>query len=667
MQTLLHDLRFALRTLRKSPGFSAVAILALGLGIGANTALFSGLYGLVLRPLHYRDASRLVMLWDSNRATGVEHLPVVTGSYPILRNEAKSFDDMAAFGPIAPRTDTFASRVWGTEERVSEAAVTPELFHVLEVVPILGRTFIPGEDRGTSGENWRSMHVAILSYSFWREHYGASPEVIGKTLSLNDIGLPIQYTIVGVMPKDFEFPFPLYPTKPDLWVSLTLANGFTPGNLLNVVGRLKPGVSIAQAEAEVRTIADRIRAQYPKFYKDEYVSVVPLSSELIRNVRSVLWVLLTAFSFILLIGCADVGNLLLVRAVSREKEMAIRATLGAGRAALVRQMLTEALLLAVAGGMLGLLLAYAALRVFLSVLPAAIYIPRLDSLMLDVPVLVLATCASVIAACVFSVLPSLRLARPNLNEALKSGSLRREEPQHSALRRPGSMLLVSEVSLALVLLTGTLLMLRSMEKLLAVNGQFQPEHLLSMNVSLSNAYVLRNPDDATVLALYQQFEQRVEAMPGVRSVALADVFPLVPHSHSTEEFKADGGGGRISEAFQPAAMRVVTPAYFAMMDTNLVRGRWFEDADGLKSLPVAVINDVMAERYWSDGDPIGRKVEPFSRYTEEKIAYTIVGVVHEPKRFGSGDVPEPTVYLDYSQVPLPGFSVIVRTMGAQQG
>jgi putative ABC transport system permease protein len=279
----------------------------------------------------------------------------------------------------------------------------------------------------------------------------------------------------------------------------------------------------------------------------------------------------------------------------------------------------------------------------------------------------LAASVSVIAACVFSVLPSLRLARPNLADALKSGSLRREEPQHSALRRPGSILLMLEVSLALVLLTGTLLMLRSMEKLLAVNGRFQPEHLLSMNVSMSNAYVLRNPDDASVLASNQQFVQRVAALPGVQSVALVDVFPPVPHSHSTEQFKADGGGGRIAEAFQPAAMRIVTPPYFAMMDMNIVRGRWLEDADWLKSPPVAVINDVMAKLYWSEADPIGRKVEPFDRYTEEKIAYTIVGVVHEPKRFGSGDTPEPTVYLDYFQVPLPGFSAVVRTAGMPQG
>lgn len=661
----MHDLRFALRMLQKSPGFSALAILALSLGIGANTAIFSSLYGLVLRPLPYRNASQLVMLWDSNRATGLEHVPVMEGSYPILRSAAKSFDGLAAFVfvPPGPHDDMLATRVSGTDERVSAGAVTSPFFQVLGVAPILGRTFLPEEDVATvSGEKLQSAHLAILSWAFWRKHYGASPDVIGKALSLNFLGWREQYTIVGVMPEGFAFPFPLYGARPDMWVNRAQPDRFAPGDILNVVGRLKPGVSVAQAQAEVRTIADRIRAQYPKFYKDEYVSVVPLSNELTRNVRSVLWVLLAAFSFILLIGCADVGNLLLVRAVSREREMAIRATLGAGRMALIRQMLTEALLLAVAGGSLGVLLAYTALRVFLAALPTSIYIPRLDSVALDVRVLVLSAGLSVLAASVCSVLPSLRLARPNLNEALKSGSLRREPRQQFALRRPGSALLILEVSLALVLLTGTLLMLRSMEKLLAVNGQFQPERLLSMNVNISNPYVLQLTDDSSLLALYSQFQERVAALPGVQSVALADWFPP-GHAVGQGQFKADGGGGRIAEAFQPATMRVVTPAYFAMMDMNLVRGRWFEDADGLKSLPVAVINDAMAQRYWRDSDPVGRKVEPLMRYTEEKIAYTIVGVLQEPKRFGSGDTPEPTVYLDYSQVPLSGFSAVVRTAG----
>ena len=670
LETLWQDIRFALRMLRKSSGFTAVAVLTLALGIGANTAMFSVLYGLVLRPLPYTDSSRLVMLWDSNHKAGLKHLFVMQGAFPILQSQAKSFEDIAAFGGMSSSRDSlFAARLWGTEERLAVAAISPQLFSVLKVTPLLGRTFTASESvRVVQGDEWQSAHVAILSYSFWRQHYGANPDIIGKTLTMNDIGLRYQYTIVGVMPKGFDFPYPLDATKPDVWVNLTFtASRFEPGNILRVVGRLKPGVSLAQAQAEINTVADRIRAQYPKYYKDEYVSVIPLNSDLIQNVRTMLWVLLAAFAFILLIGCANVGNLLLVRAVSREREMAIRATLGAGRWTLIGQMLTEGMLLALTGGALGLFLAYASLRAFVALLPQSIYIPRLDSVALDTRMLVLAALFSVVAAGVFSVLPSLRLARPNLNETMKSGSVRKFSPARSVLRRPGSALLVVEVSLALVLLIGALLMLRSMQKLLAVNSQFQPERLLSMQVDIDNPYWMAQPSDEKVVMLFQQFEQHLAATPGVEAVALTDGLPVVPHAHTLDEFKADSGGGRIAEEFQPAAMRSVSPAYFDMMDMRLLRGRWLADSDRYGTLPVAIINEAMAEAYWPNRDPLGLKVKPRFRYTDKDISYTIVGIVREPKRFATGDTPEPTVYLSYSQAPLAIATVLVRTAANPKG
>ena len=539
LETLAQDIRFALRMLRKSPGFTTLAILTLALGIGANTAMFSTIYGLVLRPLPYADSSRLVMLWDSNRTTGQMHITVMEGSFPILRSQAKSFEDMAEFDSTNFGNDMYYERLWGTEERVAVDGASPSLFSVLRVAPILGRTFTASEGVAIkSGENRESPHVAILSYAYWRQHYGASSDAIGKAITVNQFGEKEEYTIVGVMPKGFDFPYPLDTDKPDMWTCDSIAPGeFSPGNDLQVLGRLKPGVSLAQAE--INTIADRIRADYPKFYKDEYVTIVPLSSELIRNVRSVLWVLLAAFTFILLIGCANVGNLLLVRAVSREKEMAIRATLGAGGFALIRQMLAEGMMLALAGGTLGLLLAYGSLRAFVALLRQSIYIPRSDSVALDTRMLAFAALLSVLAAGVFSVLPSLRLARPNLNETLKSGSARKSSPAHSVLRRPGSVLLVVEVSLALVLLTGAVLMLRSMRKFLAVNGQFQPERLLSLDVDINNSYVSPLPRLDSVRILFEQFEQRIADMPGVEAAALSDRFPPVKAHHNSDEFKAD--------------------------------------------------------------------------------------------------------------------------------
>jgi predicted permease len=667
MGALWQDLRYGLRMLAKARGFTAVAVLTMALGIGANTAMFSTIYGLVLRPLPYADSSRLVMLWDSNRRTGGKHIPVMEGSFPILQNQAKSFDGIAAFVSADLRGDFVGSRLWGTEERVATSAVSPQFFSVLGMTPLLGRTFTASEC--VAGKEWQSAHVTILSYAYWREHYGASPDVMGKTITLNELGEKLQYTVVGVMPQGFDFPYPLAPNKPDMWINLPMRNSFDSGNVLQVMGRLKAGVSMDQAQAEIKTIADRIRARYPKFYKDEDVSAVPLSSELIRNVRSILWVMLAAFGFILLIGCANVGNLLLVRAVSREKEMAIRATLGAGRWALIRQMLAEAMLLALAGGALGLLLAYGSLRAFLALLPQSIYIPRLDSVALDTRILIFAAVFSVLAAGVFSVLPSLRLARPNLNETLKSGSTRKSSPARSLLRRPGSALLVVEVSLALVLLTGALLMLRSMQRLLSVNSQFQPEHLLAMNVGIDNVYLLSLPSDDgdSVRIRFEQFEQRVAALPGVKEVALADGFPPVAHEHSSEQFEADGGGGLIAEGFQPADEHIVTPEYFDMMGMRILRGRWLADTDRNGTLPVAVINEAMAEAYWPNRDPLGVSVKPKLKYTDKDISYTIVGVIDEPKEFGTGETALPAVYLCYSQVPTGFGSVIVRAAGEQQG
>ncbi len=670
LEQLWQDVLYGLRMLRKSPGFTTVAVLTLALGIGANTAMFSALYGLVLRPLPYTDASRLVMLWDSNRRTGLKHITVMEGSFPILASQAKSFEGMAAFTSADLEGGLLAARLWGTEERVAAAGVSPQFFSVLGVTPFLGRTFTASEGVATSKDNkWQFAHVAILSYAYWRQHYGASSDAIAKTITVNRFGEKRQYTIVGVMPNGVDFPYPLAPRKPDVWTNAALVQTSLGGNDLEVVGRLRAGVSLAQAQAEIHTIADRIRAKYPKDYKDEDVDVVPLSSELRRNVGSILWALLAAFGFILLIGCANVGNLLLVRAVSREKEMAIRATLGASRLALLRQMLAEAVLLASAGGALGLLLAYGSLRAFLALLPQSIYIPRLDSVTLDTRPLIFAAAFSVLAAGVFSVLPSVRLTRPNLNETLKSGSACKSSPARSVLRRPGSVLLVVEVSLALVLLTGALLMLRSMQKLLAVNGQFQPEHLFSMNIVIDNAYLNSLPenDNDSVRIRFEQFEQRVAALPAVEEVALADGFPPVPHPHSFDQFKADSGGGLIAEGFQPADEHIVTPEYFDMMGMRILRGRWLTDADRNGTLPVAVINEAMAQTYWPNRDPLGVSVEPKFRFTDKDISYTIVGIVREPKQFGSGQTPLPAVYLCSSQVPTAFGSAIVRTAGEPQG
>jgi putative ABC transport system permease protein len=659
LETLLQDLRYGARMLRNNLGFTAVTLLTLALVIGASTAIFSAIYQLALRRLPYRESGRLVMLWESNHKTGQEHIPIMEGSFPILLSQTKTFDGMAAFIPPLRRGTIYSFKLWRTEETVATADSTSELSSVLGVAPFLGRTFVPSEDIYTPNR----PPVAILSFSYWMRHYGGSHEVIDRTLDLNVFGVRTQCTIVGVMPEGFDFPYPLCADKPDVWLNLSYFERFSRGNNFWVVARIKPDVDLRQAQADVDTVAARIRAEFPRYYKDESVRVVPMQSELIRDVKTILWILLGALGLVLLIGCANVGNLLLARAVSREREMAIRAALGAGRPVLIRQMLTEAMLLAIGGGILGLLLAFSGLHTLLALLPPSLYVPRLDTVALDPRVLALTAGVSVLATAMFGVVPSLRLSRPDLSQTIQSGSTQTRAGR-SILWRPGSFLLISEVSLALPLLVSTFLLAKSLQKLLEVNRLFQPEHLLAVQIGFSNAALGSWPNFLqTETSLYHQFEQRVAGMPGVRSVALVDRFPLSTLREFPSQFKADGGG-LISQSFEPAEMHSVSPSYFEMIGAQLLHGRCLADTDTMGSLPVAVINEAMAERYWRDTDPLGRKLTPMSRLGGWNDAtYTVVGVIREPKRFGEGGTSQPAVFFPFAQAPWPSASVVVRAAG----
>ena len=654
LDSLRQDLRFAVRSLRRSPAFALVAILTLALVIGASTAIFSALYGLVFRRLPYAEPGRLVMLWDSNVKNGGEHLPVMESAFPTFEQEARSFEAMAPYVPPSPKNDMFASRLWGTEERISMAACTQQLFPVLGIAPVLGRAFVSAD--AISG----SPRVAILTHDFWRRHYGGRPDAVGETLSLNFAGEKYGYTIVGVMPQAFEFPFPLVREKADVWVNFRFSLGrFLPSNSLTVVARLRKGATLRQAQAEIDTINSRIEREHRKYYEGERTSVVSLESELIRDVRTVLWVLVAAIGSLVLIGCANIGHLLLVRAVSRERDYALRAALGAGRAALVRGAFTEVALLAVAGGSLGLLLASWGVRAFLALLPASLYIPRLDVVALDWRLLVVSAVVSIGATACFGLLPALRVLRPDLNPFLKSGA-RTERGPASVFRRPGSVLLISEVCLTLVLLTATVMLARSLRALLEANERFQPERLVTLDVSFSNAAVRSLPDfQALKVSLLTEFEQRVAAMSGVRSVAAAESFPL---SASSVSFRLDGGAAPSATALDEAELHVVTPNFFRTMASSVLRGRSFADSDGPGAGPVAVINEAMARRHWPDVDPVGHRIGSL-HYTDRWVYYQIVGIVKDPDRFGKGDAARPALYLSLLQVPLSHLSLIVRTSG----
>jgi predicted permease len=647
--------RFAVRSLRHSPAFALVAILTLALVIGAGTAIFSALYGLVFRRLPYPDPGRLVMLWDHNVKSGAEHLPVMGSAFPTFEREARSFDAMAPYLTPSPKTSMFASKVWGTEERVSRASCGHQLFSVLGVAPVLGRPFVSADAIPGSGR------VAILSHDFWRRHYGSRSDVVGQTLSLNFAGERTDYTIVGVLPQVFEFPFPLVPDRADVWLNLQFSPGrFIPSNDFTVVAHLRRGSSVRQAQAEIDTIGSRIERDQRKYYEGERTTVVPLESELIRDVRTILWVLLAAVGSLLLIGCANLAHLLLVRAISRQRDYAVRAALGAGRAALVRGAFAEVVVLATLGGSLGLLLACWGLRGFLGLLPASLYIPRFDVIALDWRLLAVSAAVSIAATTGFGVLPALRVLSLDLNPLLKGGA-RTERRPRSVFRRPGSILLVSEVCLTLVLLIATVTLTRSFRALLAANVRFLPQRMLVVDVSFSNHAVRTLRDFSSLkVSLFKEFNERVAAMPGVRSVAVADSFPLPGYLNS---FKADGGGDSIAQAYQPAEMHIVSPNFFDMMTASLLRGRWLADSDGPGSQPVAVINEAMAKRYFPDGNPVGRRIAPMIRYTNDVVWYLVVGVVGESERFGKGEQAQPAVYLPEPQIPLNRRSVVVRTTG----
>jgi putative ABC transport system permease protein len=661
-QALQSEIRYSFRSVMRRPAFSIGIILTLALVIGASTGIFSAIYGIMLRRLPYQNPNRLVFISESNHATGTMHLGVTMGAFPIIASASQSFDSVAACG-LMPRGKNadykmFSGHLWGTQESVTTAACSSQVFRTLGVSALIGRAF-PVEaatDRPTGPTE------VVLNYRFWRSHFGGDPNVVGKTLSLDDFGEREDLTIIGVMPENFEYPYPFTSEKLDCWVRLYHPTKFIPGNILAVIARLRPGVKIGQAQAELASLGTRLRAEYSKYFANEYLDIEPLQSELVRDVRTIVWALLAALGSVLLVGCSNIGCLLLVHAGRRQKEMAVRAALGASRFALIRQMSSETLLLAVIGGALGLGLAAFGVRLIIFLLPASIYVPRLDTVVLDTRILAVSAGVSALVALAFGILPALKYSKANITEELKTSDM---NPGRSVLfRRSGSVLIVFEVSLALVLATSTLMLTKSVRRFLATNAEFQPEHFLSLEITFTNAYLRRTPNfDELAPVFYSQFRQKVEAMPGVRSVTFLDGFPMLSPHEDFNKVKETGGEGPISEAFQPCGVHTVDASYIEWARFEIVRGRWLSDSDGPKDLPVAVINSAMERLYFPRADALGARIEPFWRETDKAQLYTVVGVIQEPKRFGTGLDADPAIFLSMQQSETSHHSVLIRTFG----
>ncbi len=638
---MFEDLRYSLRVLARSPNFTLVAVVGLALGIGANSAIFTAMNAVLLRPLPYKDAERLVLLWQLNQHNGDHEIKASAPDYIDWKEQNSVFQEMAAFNAnsgLGLNLGGVGQSGAGHPERIFSTSVTGNLFSVLGVTPALGRSFLPDEERPGSAP------VCILSDGLWKRRFGSDPKIIGKAITLNSE----RWTVVGVMPAGFRFPRSVDPV--DLWVPAMVrstARTKRAHHYLGVIARLKPGLSPDHAQAELDALARRMELQYPETNVGLGIRLVPLRTQITGNIRPALLVLFGATAFVLLIACTNLANLLLVRATLRQAEMSLRLALGASRTRLVRQRLTESAVLGLLGGILGLMLAFAGTRLVLIHSPSNL--PRTNEIAVDGRVLAFTLGLSVFTAVIFSVVPALQASKPDLIRTLKVGGSGFTMVQ--GWQRLRTLLVASEMALALVLLIGASLMIRSFFRLQEVNIGLDPLNVLTMNTTLT---VDRYPAPRQI-AFYRDVVQRIRALPGVRSVGAADNLPLGGsdvHSFGIVGRSAWGPGDEPSGEFG-----VVTPQYFNAIGIPLTKGRYFTEGDGDEAPRVAIINDAVASHYWPQEDPLGKKITiDFEREPRE-----IVGVVRNVRHLGIDQQEPLQVYIPQPQIGGAAMYLVVRT------
>ena len=635
IDSLGQDIRYALRQLRRSPGFAAVAILTLALGIGANTAIFSVVNTVLLRPLPYRDAERLVMVWGNDRAHGYNTDQVSPPDFRDWQSQNHVFEAMAG------STDVMCTLTGAGEPApITAYEFSAEYFHVLGVTPLVGRTFAPEEEQ--DGKN----HVVVLGYRLWQSRFGGDRSLVGKTVTLD--GAP--YTVVGVMPPAFQW------WGTELWTPLIVPHEAEQDRnyrFLRVVARLKPGVTLQQAQTEMNTIADRLANAYPKTNKDEGVNIMTVRQMFAGDIRAPLLVLLCAVGFVLLIACANVANLVLARAVTRQKEVAVRAALGASRNRLLRQLLTESAILGLAGGALGLLLAYWGTGVLVSMFPPTISnlnIPRVDKVPIDGWVLGFALAASLLTAVIFGLVPALQACGLDAYESLKESG--RSLTGSRQGRRFRNLLATAEVGLSLILLAASGLTLKSLVHLLRGDLGLNPEHVLSMRVLLPGSKYAK---DDQRLAFGDQALGRIKSLPGVESAGTVTFLPLSGWWGVRDvalESQAASGQQRPQVVWSS-----VTPDYFRAMNIPLLKGRYFAEADRTGSTPVAIISATLARRIAPNIDPLGQRIVVAGLKDPEQV----VGVVGDVHQLGMTSDETAEVYLPFAQLPPQLICFAIRT------
>ncbi|MDQ3744760.1 MAG: ABC transporter permease [Acidobacteriota bacterium] len=645
MGTFLKDVRYAARVLLKSPGFTAVAVLAVALGVGANSAIFSVVNAVLLKPLAYTDPGQLVLVNHNYKKIDLK-ASVSAPGYAYYRDNAKSFSDVAAFGPMNVNLTGE-----GEPERLQGMTVTANLFQALGARAAEGRTF-------TSEENQiGNQRVVVLSDAFWHRRFGGLP-VVGKKITLNGD----TYEVVGIMPPGFQFGREFGPTGPDIWAPIT----FTPQQLdpnssltseyLGVVARLKPGVTVAQAQAEMNSIADDLRRQYmPGMDESNWgLLVTPLDEFVVGQIRAALWILLGAVGFVLLIACANVANLLLARAAARQKEIALRTALGASRWRVVRQLLTESVMLSLVGGGLGMLLAMWGVDLLLRLNDNRL--PRASEIGLDRNVLLFTLGVSVLTGIVFGLAPAFHSSRVNLNDTLKEGG---RTGRAGVSRLVRNALVAVEMTFAVVLLVGAGLLIRSFARLQQVNPGFEPRGVLALMVSLpSNKYA----DGPRRAAFMRDVLERVRALPGVRGAATTTTLPMSGFNQSGS-FRIENKPVAQGQDPPHGDRWMVSDDYFQTMGVPLVRGRYFDARDNADAPPVAIIDEAMARKYWPGEDPVGQRIV-FEGTAQQPRWREVVGIVGHVKNQGLEGESRVQYYVPYAQsANSPNLFLAVRTAG----
>jgi putative ABC transport system permease protein len=636
MDAFLNDIRYAFRNLSKRPAFTIVAALTLALGIGANTAIFSAIYSLLLKPLPFPELNRVVAIWDKMPSRGVKHNEVALANYLDWQAQSQSYEQLALYR-------WWSANLTGIDppERIQGFLVTANFIDVTGMKPIMGRNFTaeenqPGKDR-----------VAIITHSLWQRRFGGDPNIIGKTITTNSI----VRTVIGVMPERFNFPKGAEVYAPLQFSPDVVGNRESHGYY--VIGRLKPGVSIAAAQAEMDNVTARLEQQYPQTNTGWGATVFPIVADTVRMYGTALWVMMAAVGFVLLIACANVANLMLARATGRQKEIALRAALGASRWRIVRQLLTESLLVALLGGALGTLVGLWGIDALRASNPgeAAKFAPGWHQLGINYAVLAFTVGLSLLSGIVFGLAPAWQVSKPNLNDALKESGRNVSGSSHG-LR---SALVVFEVAMSLVLLVGAGLLFRSFVSLLKTDAGFNPNNVLTMNLVLPFAKYKDEPQRA---AFYSDLVQRVKAHPGVESAAVVNFLPL-GGSNSSEAYLVDGEPEPAPGNENEGRYRVCTPDYFHTMGIPLDKGRTFTEQDKAGAPEVAIVNETFARKHWPNQDPIGKRIR-FYGPPERAGWRQIVGVIQDVKHELNLEV-TPEFYLPYAQDPWSGMVVVART------